>query len=351
MATSNKSELIVIGNVTEANCKLAFELNHNPWLVGVAVVHVVIAACGLIAMYKYLKTKEIQKAIGLIDINLKIISACGLFYYGWGFVSCFLVYMYKLYLYLRHLEPCDYIWSADLCFVLYSQHVSACTVAYTSFHAVVLIERIYALFYDTSKQIPVFGIVFGLCFVSFPQWWCASYFSYYTTNKMLYDRVYCSSLVHNTSTNNVGFLGIYIRFICFDLIVNAGDSCLLLYNKYRMAKYYQKISDSYTLTKSFSLHEARISIRLIYPFSVAHSFCFLSFSLFYVYYLISLTQSEILMDQFWREFVNLIRTSSMFVFFSVLNIFHRRQPSKPKEQPQNENEADRYFQMFNQMIA
>ncbi|KAI6198710.1 hypothetical protein M3Y96_00548400 [Aphelenchoides besseyi] len=168
---------------------------------------------------------------------------------------------------------------------------------------------------------------------------------------MLYDRVYCSSLIHNTSTNNVGLLGIYIRYICFDLIVNAGDSCLLLYNKFRIARYYQKISDSYTLAKSFSLHEARISIRLIYPFSVAHTFFFVIYCLFYIYYLLSLTHAETLMDQFWRELVNLVRTTSMFLLFVVLNIFHRRQPSKTKEQPQDENEADRFFQMFNKMIA
>ncbi|KAI6231278.1 hypothetical protein M3Y95_00364600 [Aphelenchoides besseyi] len=231
MTTSNESTsiLIVVGEVTEQNCELSAKLNRSPWLIGVALAHVFTSICGLIAMYSYFKTPPIRKAVGLIDTNLKIISAVGFFYCFWGFTSAMFVYLYRL-----------------------------------------------------------------LCM----QYWIHVNYPYYNENKYLYDRVYCSSLVYSSAASNRLILSSFINLLALDFTITVADFCLLLYNKKQIAKYYRRITVTYTLAKSFSLRGAQISIGLIYPFSVTHSCSYSTVTLFYVVYLL---QSSVNCSNNWSR--------------------------------------------------
>ncbi|KAI6185879.1 hypothetical protein M3Y98_00072200 [Aphelenchoides besseyi] len=287
---SNISDLIVVGNVTKKNCDLALTLNRSPLIMSVALVSVLLVVCALYAIYKYFKAKPIRKAIGLASWNLKIIGFCGFLYYFLGLVTSFLIYSYKLYLYFRHLEGCQYIWN------------STCSIASTLFHITLLIERSISTISTRHSRVPVFGVSAGLFIVVFPQWW-------------VFKREYP------------------------------------FYRESGLAKYYQRISDNYTLNRSFSLKEAQLSIRLIFPFSLIQSVLFAETTLCYFYYLLYGLTSNVEMDQFWRECINLVRIFNNVILFSSLCFLHRKDPTNSIEEIRNENETDRYFQMFNQMIA
>ncbi|KAI6198746.1 hypothetical protein M3Y96_00552100 [Aphelenchoides besseyi] len=348
---SNISDLIVVGNVTKKNCDLALTLNRSPLIMSVALVSVLLVVCALYAIYKYFKAKPIRKAIGLASWNLKIIGFCGFLYYFLGLVTSFLIYSYKLYLYFRHLEGCQYIWNADFCFVSYSQF-STCSIASTLFHITLLIERSISTISTRHSRVPVFGVSAGLFIVVFPQWWVFKReYPFYRESGRLFDRSYCGGQVFNTAENNGPVINSFIDFLIVDIIITFADFCLLLYNKRLVAKYYQRISDNYTLNRSFSLKEAQLSIRLIFPFSLIQSVLFAETTLCYFYYLLYGLTSNVEMDQFWRECINLVRIFNNVILFSSLCFLHRKDPTNSIEEIRNENETDRYFQMFNQMIA
>ncbi|KAI6231136.1 hypothetical protein M3Y95_00349500 [Aphelenchoides besseyi] len=343
------SELLVVGNITEANCELALKLNRSPWIMSVVGTHMVVAVLGLVAMYEYFKTKPVRKAVGLVGVNLKIISVFGFFYYVWGFASAICIYLYRLYIYLRPLEPCAYIWNGSSCYFVYSQHASVNIMGYSAFHVALLCERIYSTFIDTIRGYPpVFGLIAGFIVLLFPPYWITIHFFGYVKGNYLLDRVYCSGPVNSTAIVNYALLSSFINLLAIDVVVTLGDFLLLLYNKRQLAR---RISDTYTLAKSFSLHESRLSIRLIYPFSIAHSCSYCSAFIFYILYLLEVPYLNTEMDQFWREGVNLVRTFNNFLLFTVLCYVHRKQKANQHEWTRNDNEADRYFQQFNQMIS
>ncbi|KAI6204254.1 hypothetical protein M3Y94_00651400 [Aphelenchoides besseyi] len=284
MLNETTESLVIVGEVTEAHCKLAEALNRSSLLLSLAVTHMFISACGLVAMYKYFRTKPIRKAVGLVDTNLKIISVFGFFYYFWGFTTAMCVSLYKICIYVRHLAPCDYILSGTVCFVAYSQHNSGCTIAYTSFHIALLLERLYSTFLDPIREHPpLFGIIVGLIIFVSPQWLMFFHFyPSYVEKKFIYPRLYCAGVVNNSTASNASVLRLMITFLIID-------------------------------------------------FSEASS------------------DPEI--DQFWREAINLLRTVNNFLVFFALCFVHRQQRTSPSAYIRNENEADRYFQQFNQMIA
>ncbi|KAI6180416.1 hypothetical protein M3Y98_00717500 [Aphelenchoides besseyi] len=332
MAQANtiKSELLVIGELTKENCELASKLNRSPWILGVT----------------YLKTKAIRRAVGLMSVNLKLICVVGIFYYFWGFACAILVSMYRLYEYARHAQPCDFVWSGSFCYTIYSQHTSTCIAGYTLFHVALLVERIHASFFNSVCSRPsMFGIVIALSMLVIPQISVILYFKNYVKEGLLYDRVYCSGPIFNTVEVNANVLQTAFSLLSFDVLVTIGDLCLLLYNKHQLARYYRRISDTYTLAKSFSLHGAQISIRLITPFSIAQSVSYSTVFLIYIFYILRVPTFTTEMDQFWRDF-GLLTTSFYFLFFVLYT-----KKERANEWMRNENEADRYFQQFNQMIS
>ncbi|KAI6231156.1 hypothetical protein M3Y95_00351600 [Aphelenchoides besseyi] len=356
MSSANQtiSLLVVIGNVTEENCELAAALNGSSWLLSVSLVHIVVAVFALIAMREYFKTKPIRKAMSLISVNLKrfsvmlklnlqIISVFGFFFYFWGFASALCIYLYKV--------PCDYIWKGSTCFFLYSQHASLNIMGYSAFHVALLSERIYSIFFENTRaHPPIFGVIAGLVVLLFPPCWVLYNYLSYTNSGVLYSRASCSGPIYNVSNTNATLFRTILKVITIDVCVTLADFCVLLYNRRQIAKYYRRISDTYTLAKSFSLHESRLSIRLIYPFSIAHSLSYCAVYLYYILYILQAPTLSIEIDQFWREVVNLARTFNNLLLFTFLCFFHRNQKSNPKEWTQKENEADRYFKQFNQMI-
>ncbi|KAI6210270.1 hypothetical protein M3Y96_00310300 [Aphelenchoides besseyi] len=296
MAQANtiKSELLVIGELTKENCELASKLNRSPWILGVT----------------YLKTKAIRRAVGLMSVNLK-------------------------YEYARHAQPCDFVWR------------STCIAGYTLFHVALLVERIHASFFNSVCSRPsMFGIVIALSMLVIPQISVILYFKNYVKEGLLYDRVYCSGPIFNTVEVNANVLQTAFSLLSFDVLVTIGDLCLLLYNKHQLARYYRRISDTYTLAKSFSLHGAQISIRLITPFSIAQSVSYSTVFLIYIFYILRVPTFTTEMDQFWRE---CFRTFNNVLLFLVLCLIHQKE--RANEWMRNENEADRYFQQFNQMIS
>ncbi|KAI6174377.1 hypothetical protein M3Y98_01183500 [Aphelenchoides besseyi] len=140
--------------------------------------------------------------------------------------------------------------------------------------------------------------------------------------------------------------------LTIDVLVTTLDFALLLYNKKQIYLYYKRISDTYTLAKSFSLHGAQISNRLIYPFSISHSVSYSTVMLFYIYYLMNASILNAEMEQFWRECINLMRTFNNFLLFVVLCFVHRQQ-RKIEEWDNNrkKDEAEKYFQQFNRIIS
>ncbi|KAI6231119.1 hypothetical protein M3Y95_00347600 [Aphelenchoides besseyi] len=351
MSSTNQtiSELLVVGNITEANCQLALKLNRSPWMLGVVVTHMVVAVLGLVAMYEYFKTKPVRKAVGLVGVNLKIISVFGFFYYVWGFASAICIYLYRLYIYLRPLEPCAYIWNGSSCYFVYSQHASVNIMGYSAFHVALLCERIYSTFIDTIRGYPpLFGLIAGFIVLLFPPYWIISHYYTYLDSNIIFDRIYCAGPMHSTASVSIAFLSTFINLLAIDVVGTIGDFCLLLYNKRQIAR---KINNTYTLARSFSLHGAQISIRLIYPFSIAHSLSFCTSFLFYILYLLQVPNLSIEMEQFSRECVNLVRTFNNFLLFSALYFVHQRQRTNQHVSAQNKNETEHYFKQFNQMIS
>ncbi|KAI6180369.1 hypothetical protein M3Y98_00712700 [Aphelenchoides besseyi] len=286
MLNETTESLVIVGEVTEAHCRLAAALNQSSLLLSIAVTHMFVAVCGLVAFYKYFQTKPVRKAVGLVGANLKIISVFGYFYYFWGFISALSVSLYKVisYIYLRYLEPCQYVLSGTVCYVAYSQHNSACTIAYTSFHIALLLERLYSTFLDPIREHPpLFGVIVGLIIFVSPQ--CIMFFYFYPLylkKGFIYDRLYCAGIVNNSGASNALILRLMITFLIIDFLEPSSDP-------------------------------------------------------------------EI--DQFWREIINLIRTFNNFLVFLALCLLHRQQRTIPSDYTRNENETDRYFQQFNQMIA
>ncbi|KAI6180103.1 hypothetical protein M3Y98_00683300 [Aphelenchoides besseyi] len=244
MTTSNESTsiLIVVGKVTEQNCELSAKLNRSPWLIGVAMAHVFISICGLMSMYSYFKTPPIRKAVGIINANLK-------------------------YIYVSNPRSCDYIWS------------SACGFAYTLFHIALLVERLYATFYESNRdRWPVFGLLLALTVLVVPQYRAfVSNYAYYSEKGLIYNRIYCSSLVYSSADSNRLILNSFVKIL--DTTMNPET------------------------------------------------------------------------DQLWRESVNLVRTLNNLLLFFVLCFVHRRQQTTPNDYTRDENEANHYFQQFNQMIS
>ncbi|KAI6209065.1 hypothetical protein M3Y96_00181500 [Aphelenchoides besseyi] len=307
MTTSNESTsiLIVVGKVTEQNCELSAKLNRSPWLIGVAMAHVFISICGLMSMYSYFKTPPIRKAVGIINANLKIVCIAGYFYYFWGFTSSMFVYFYRLYIYVSNPRSCDYIWS------------SACGFAYTLFHIALLVERLYATFYESNRdRWPVFGLLLALTVLVVPQYRAfVSNYAYYSEKGLIYNRIYCSSLVYSSADSNRLILNSFVKILVTDFAVTVADFCLLLYNKKQIAKYYRTVT------------------------------------LFFIIYLLQDTTMNPETDQLWRESVNLVRTLNNLLLFFVLCFVHRRQQTTPNDYTRDENEANHYFQQFNQMIS
>ncbi|KAI6180349.1 hypothetical protein M3Y98_00710500 [Aphelenchoides besseyi] len=361
-ANQTISELLVVGNVTEANCKLAMELNRSPWMIGVVVVHMFVAVCGLFGMYKYFQTEPVRKAVGLVGVNLKIISVIGFGYYFWGFASAIVIYLYRIYIYARPLEPCSYIWDGSSCYFVYSQHASVNIMGYSvscsannarrtfrHFTWHFFCERIYSTFIDTIRGYPpLFGLIAGFLVLFFPPYWIISHYYTYVEAGIINNRVYCAGPMHSTATVSIAFLSTFINLLAIDVIGTIGDFCLLLYNKRQIAR---KITNTYTLARSFSLHGAQISIRLIYPFSIIHSLSFCTSFLFYIFYLLKVPNLSIEMEQFLRECVNLVRTFNNLILFSALYFIHQQQRTKKHAWTQNKNETEHYFKQFNQMIS
>ncbi|KAI6231326.1 Serine/threonine-protein phosphatase [Aphelenchoides besseyi] len=214
-------------------------VKQSPWIMTVTLVHIFVGFCGLIAMQKYFKTHAIRRAVRLVNINLKLIALIGFLYYSWGFLSVILVGLYRVYIYVRNPQACDYIWSADFCYIFYSQHCAACMLAYTT---------------------------------------------------------YIGHL-------HVGQIVLVTRSADFNSINRT------------------VLSNTHTV------------------------------ALFYIYHVSRVQTLSSEMDQFWRESVNLVRTFNNFLLFFALYFFHRKERPNPNKWTRDVNEADRYFQQFNQMIS
>ncbi|KAI6222637.1 Polysaccharide deacetylase [Aphelenchoides besseyi] len=263
-ATNETSLLLVIGEPTEEQCELSATINRSPYMMAVTFTHALVSICGLIALHEYYNTKAIRKAAGLVSTNLKVIGTIAFMYYTISFVTAFLVYFFRMIVYVYNPLPCQYVMRGILCYVLYSQHSSACTMAYSSIHVALLLERVYSTFFDTVRgRAPVFGVIIGLFLLGFPQYWIFGFWlPFYVANNQINDRVYCSGIVHTTpAVSQVAFRSISV-LLTIDLLVTISDFAFLLYNKKQISRYYKQlhVSQIIFIIRSSNLEQINFSI-------------------------------------------------------------------------------------------
>ncbi|KAI6222636.1 hypothetical protein M3Y95_00914600 [Aphelenchoides besseyi] len=330
-------------------CLMAYTLHHNKPVILLLILQVVFDVLSIYMILKFYNSEFVQKVMKLMGNDLKLILLTGIFYYIYGITVTLFVYSYKLIISLMNFSPCFYVWKGLTCYLCYSQFSSAAVLGYSAFHFSLLIERIYATFYNTNrKHCSILGWILTAFMIVAPNFYIFGYSSgaYYVQD----DRAYCHSLVTVSSNFNIRALYSTFLMVAFDLVVTVGDLLLLLYNRWQIARFYSKIAD-YNLNRSFRLREMNISMRLIFPISLAHSIGYttqlLSVALYFIIGNVLSTEMEI----FTKEIVNFIRTFSIFGLFFSVHMFGLKHRKQTAEWLQKENATESYFKEFQRIIS
>ncbi|KAI6216629.1 hypothetical protein M3Y99_01809600 [Aphelenchoides fujianensis] len=303
--------------------------------------------CGPCAVIvKYIQSKAVKRVMGLVGMDLKMVhGGCG--YYLFGIGMTLIVYLYKLGISLLQLDSCFYVWKGKSCYYAYVEFSSAAVLGYSVFHFALLVERINATFFNSNqKHGSVCGWLLSVLMIVGPNAYIFSTNGAYVFT----DRTYCHSLIAVSASFNVRALYSTFGMVAADCVITCCDFILLAYNRWQIARFYRKITD-YNLDRSYTLRQMNISMRLIFPVSLAHAVGY-SFQLMTValYFLFSQQLSEE-MDVFMKEIVNFIRTFSIFALFISVDFYSVRREKQTAEWIRKESATDRYFAEFNRLIS
>ncbi|KAI6219081.1 hypothetical protein M3Y95_01128900 [Aphelenchoides besseyi] len=314
---ANREALSVITsqiNRTEM-CAIAYELHHNPL------------------------------------IMIPIIFVVGIGYYLLGIFNALLLYSHRLIIILLDLTPCAYIMNGYLCYFVASQFSSSCVMGYTIFHGSLLIERLLRTFLVSKRFQWLKSVVVGLmviCLLTLPN---VYQYTLAMPSEQLNDRFYCHSPSLLTSEIKTRALQKALTFLICDCCVTVGDVCLFVYNRRQIIRHKRKIS-GYNLTKNYELRTTEISIRLIFPFAILHSFGFFLQIITNIVFLNKLDGSTVSMEILGREIVNFMRTFSIFLIVgSQLLYYHlRRKETGEWLNPKSGTATETYFEMFRKQL-
>ncbi|KAI6222638.1 hypothetical protein M3Y95_00914800 [Aphelenchoides besseyi] len=340
-------------------CELANKIAHDQWITTLVVLQVVFGLLTLWQFFCYFRTPAIRKATKIVELDLKIIAFCGFGYYLIGVSTALGVYVYKFIISLLDLSPCAYLWNNANCYFCYFQFAFASAYAYNIFHIALLLERLFTTFMPCcSKLNGLLGVIMVLIMYIGPNYFAYTIYVMIIRNiPTVYNgnRAFCVTLFN--TTGNSGVSNSLLGLVAVDLLVTLADLLLLLYNRLQISRSSRRISDlAYNLNKSFKLREVKLSVRLIFPFSLGHSvgYC-CQLIILSVFFRISddLTIED---SVFWKECVNLTRTLTIWLMTLFL-LFHEHYYSRKDSAMewltvnQNGAETETHFRQFEKIIS
>ncbi|KAI6231089.1 hypothetical protein M3Y95_00344500 [Aphelenchoides besseyi] len=334
-------------NMTDI-CTRSKIFRSNPWLRSIVGVHVLVSVLSIVVLWLFLRSRGMRKASGLVSQNLKIIVVVGIFYF---FLSAFWnigFYSYKLSTMFTNGPDCHYVWRGLSCYLMYVIPASFCVLGNSLFHLMLLIERTVATFSSSNSHSSLaLGWISGLILIVLP----ILFNSMKDFSVYIPDVAYCSNIVtRQEALTNSKTVNVVIGMIIFDLLITFGDLLLYVYNKYERAKYRRRISDNYTLNKSFNLREFEITISLILPFSLLHSLGYSTQLIWYVDYVYQMNMNFLEYSIIYIELLNMFRTLHILLIAGILWIYNSYKTKEPMRLVTSQA-AETYFLEFKRMIA
>ncbi|KAI6240279.1 hypothetical protein M3Y99_00459100 [Aphelenchoides fujianensis] len=300
-------------------CRLAFETNRSARILVVNVAHLFVATLAAASLFVYLRTPFIRRVFGVVGGNLKMILWMGIAYYCVGISAPFVVCASRLVAVLRDLPACSYVWTSQHCFAAYIETAGVNTIIFPFWHSALFVERAVAVSSSGHRSAGRWLGV-GLCIllvrtkllkystnkfqVCIPLSYAYGMFSQITEFS---DSAYCAGVFTNRSMGRGYTQVINSSTLLLDCLVSAADAWLLVASRRRIARYYKTRSNAYTLDRSWLLRESKISIDLILPFSIAHSFFYVLQTMCNLYYTLAAGGLPLEAEAFFKETVNIVR--------------------------------------------
>ncbi|KAI6211100.1 hypothetical protein M3Y96_00397400 [Aphelenchoides besseyi] len=319
-------------------CLTAYALHHNKPVTFLLILQIILDVLSLYMIKKFCCSTFVQQVMKLMGSDLRVVFFVGIGYYLYGITVTLFVYAYKLLLFL----------CMEGSYLLFF-FASVTVLGYSAFHFSLLIERVYRTFYNTNrKRCSIVGWILAVFMLVAPNFYIFGFSPsiYFVQN----NRAYCHSMVSVSSNFSMRALYSTFLMVAFDLLVTIGDLLLLLYNRYKIARFYRQV-DHYTLNRSFRLREMNISMRLIFPISLAHSVGYTTQLLSVALYFLIGNGLSSEMEVFTKEIVNLIRTLSIFGLFFAVHWYGIKHRKPTAEWLQKENATESYFKQFQRIIS
>ncbi|KAI6205973.1 hypothetical protein M3Y94_00852800 [Aphelenchoides besseyi] len=202
--------------------------------------------------------------------NLKLVFMSGLFFVILHVLGILVFKTYSIIHTLTSVSACDFQWSTRSC-LAFKIPIYWSVFGFSCCHLVLFIERTLATFcykmYCGFGQKP--GIV--LLALTFMIAAVVVYFVYRSEDLTL-QRSYCTS----TSAKTTHILGDFMfAMTLVDLCVTTGDFVIWLVNRAQLKRRFRR-TENYSLERAARLRENHLSIRVVTPLSVIHSFFFLT---------------------------------------------------------------------------
>ncbi|KAH7702276.1 CRE-SRB-17 protein, partial [Aphelenchoides avenae] len=202
--------------------------------------------------------------------NLRVIVIVGTSFYIVHAAGIIATQIQHLVKYFGSRDPCDYQMELGLCLLLKAPCYVA-IVGFTLFHVTLFVERAAATLllrnYEAAK--PTWGLFAALGMVTTALAW--NVFIFYDS-PFSENITYCVVTTQYTSQK---LLYTNYVLIVLDFMASVGDFCLLRTNQ--RAKPVLMEYSRYSLSCCYQLKENRLTTRLIFPQSVAHSATFLCY--------------------------------------------------------------------------
>ncbi|KAI6219431.1 hypothetical protein M3Y95_01110500 [Aphelenchoides besseyi] len=324
-----------------SQCDRAHALHHYRATRIPIIAHILMSAITLGCFFVYFRMKSTRRAIAIFGKDLKVIVIIGFSFYVIGASNAFILYCYKLYVAL--------VENGVSCLMAFQYFSSISPFAYSLFHISLFVERLVVTFLKPSRSVlNIFGGFLAVILFVYP------YYHFYDTTVLpvesFDDRVYCDSPIIVTTRVSSSAVRSTLFMLACDFMVTIGDFLLLIFNRYQSRKFYTRVA-SYNLNRSYELRELRISIKLIFPFSVCHSLGYTLQLATFTYYLTIVHSLGPLDEIYWKEWVNFMRTFSIFIIAASQCLYFQVNREKTAEWFSNEDQTETYFNQFNRMLS
>ncbi|KAI6219348.1 hypothetical protein M3Y95_01101700 [Aphelenchoides besseyi] len=249
----------------------------------------------LTAMTVLIRRKFFRKTASLVNRNMKVIGAFGIFFYYTAILFSIALHVYFKILRYTAENACDFVWSPLPC-IFFRLPVFIAFVGFSVFHLVLFIERATSTFGRGCVVETRCGVVLITITITLPVLITLIPLS---TDNFHSSRSYCFS---NSAMSPIYVVACMSVTAVSDIFVAIGDVVIYIYNRRSLLN---KHSSVYTLDNSFRLRETQLSMNIIFPFATIHASVFML-------YVISVIASN-----FYSVLSSLDKTSALLQIVSI----------------------------------